>query len=412
LLAFIPLSHFNGDCVAKTIAFALSVIGVLLITTPPLMQSAPLYTRASSAVTEIKAFKSRSNSISQAAAPFTIAGTAKVVTRYADGNLSYSCTRGTYSIANRDCTGSDGDAHISLQAASNASEPGDTILIRSFSGTYRGSGESNLISARAGTSPSNRTLYQGYGRERPVVTGFDGQDNRDYIHIKNLIIDGNNEVDSLGIFGGRWLRIENVEIKNCGRHGILGPENSEFINLNVHHNGHNTADRNSPGTHGLYAAIGLLIDGGRYHNNRSYGIHCYPNCTNTTIRNLRVDHNGAAGIIISTGPGNVIYNVISDNNNGWGIAINSPNAVAYNLTLYNNHASDMEIGSGGSNVTVRDSIILGGIEGINSKSAALSNNITSGSASSLFMDVAKGNFQLRPMSRLKGIGADLSSAKY
>ena len=62
-----------------------------------------------------------------------------------------------------------------------------------------------------------------------------------------------------------------------------------------------------------------LFDGGRVHNNAGYGIHCYQDCGNTIIRNLRIDHNGSPGIIMAYKAGSQIYNVVADNNGGTGI---------------------------------------------------------------------------------------------
>jgi hypothetical protein len=73
-----------------------------------------------------------------ASASFTFAGLgiAKGVTHYADGQMSRNCTTGNYSIARRNCTGSDGNAYggvQGLQNAANATSAGDTVLIRGFS---------------------------------------------------------------------------------------------------------------------------------------------------------------------------------------------------------------------------------------------------------------------------------------
>ena len=154
-----------------------------------------------------------------------------------------------------------------------------------------------------------------------------------------------------------------------------------------------------------------LIDGGEYHNNFGYGIHCYPNCQNTTIRNLRVHHNGATGIIVASNAGNVVHNVVADNNRGVGIWLAASGAVAYNLTAYNNSGGDIMV-SNFANITIKDSIALNGISDRDGLGFIGSNNITSGSADSLFIDAANGNFQLKPTSTVQGVGADLSSLSY
>lgn len=49
---------------------------------------------------------------------------------YVDGSLPTSCSGATYSIANRDCTGTDGRGYRTGQAAVMVAVPGDTILMR------------------------------------------------------------------------------------------------------------------------------------------------------------------------------------------------------------------------------------------------------------------------------------------
>lgn len=65
---------------------------------------------------------------------------------YSDANLTEGCVK-TYSIANRDCTGNDGDAYNTIQKAASNLSPGDTLLIRE--GIYR---EQILLSSNEGTS--------------------------------------------------------------------------------------------------------------------------------------------------------------------------------------------------------------------------------------------------------------------
>lgn len=55
-------------------------------------------------------------------------------TYYADGNLVSDCTSSNYSIASRNCTGSDGNAYNTIQEAVTAAGASNTISVRS--GTY------------------------------------------------------------------------------------------------------------------------------------------------------------------------------------------------------------------------------------------------------------------------------------
>jgi len=65
---------------------------------------------------------------------------------YSDANLVEDCVE-MYSIANRNCSGNDGNAYQNIQKAANKLGPGDTLLIRA--GIYR---EQVLLSSNDGTS--------------------------------------------------------------------------------------------------------------------------------------------------------------------------------------------------------------------------------------------------------------------
>jgi hypothetical protein len=54
----------------------------------------------------------------------------RAATLYADNNLKADITNGSYSIASRDATGSDGNAYTAIQEAVRAMKPGDTLLLR------------------------------------------------------------------------------------------------------------------------------------------------------------------------------------------------------------------------------------------------------------------------------------------
>ena len=200
-----------------------------------------------------------------------------------------------------------------------------------------------------------------------------------------------------------------------GEQGLAGSICCELINLNVHDNGFNSDLCNVyPGQcHGAYIGDGNLIEGGEYHHNRGYGIHCYPSCGNVIIRNLRVHHNGSTGIIMGpSGSNSEIYNVVVDNNGG-GLWMAMDGLVAYNITAYNNWSFDI-FSSNYANHVLVDSIAIPNGIGFSSGGgfAELTNNITSGNASSLFVDAANGNFQLISTSTANNVGADVSALYY
>ena len=48
---------------------------------------------------------------------------------YVDKTLSSNCTSGNYSTSNRNCSGNDGNAYRTIQAAIDAMSPGDHIFM-------------------------------------------------------------------------------------------------------------------------------------------------------------------------------------------------------------------------------------------------------------------------------------------
>lgn len=82
--------------------------------------------------------------------------TATAATIYVDNQLSDDCI-GTYSIAQRDNSGSDGDAYDTIQEAANVVVAGDIVLIRG--GTYFQTIERLYIRDKVGTSESAKITY-------------------------------------------------------------------------------------------------------------------------------------------------------------------------------------------------------------------------------------------------------------
>jgi len=82
---------------------------------------------------------------------------------YVDNQLMDNCS-GDYSIANRDCSGSDGDAYVSVQVAADNAYTGDTVYIRN--GTYR---ESIRIPHEG--QANNLIIFKAYNNEDVIVDG-------------------------------------------------------------------------------------------------------------------------------------------------------------------------------------------------------------------------------------------------
>lgn len=131
------------------------------------------------------------------------ASTTSAATIYVDGQLSGDCN-GTYSVATRDGSGSDGDAYNTLAEAASIATAGDTVLIRG--GTYN----QQLRPAHSGTV-SGYITFRRYANETVTISlgeaiAIDISD-RDYIILDGLTVDES-----------RWLEAENAHhniIRNC-----------------------------------------------------------------------------------------------------------------------------------------------------------------------------------------------------
>ena len=108
-----------------------------------------------------------------------VSSVALATTRYVDGSLGADCTGGDYSIANRNCTGSDGNAYNTVQEGLNVTVGGDTLYIRdgTYSGDFSccGSGGTTVTNGTA----SSPTRILGYASETVTLNGTTGQTSPD-----------------------------------------------------------------------------------------------------------------------------------------------------------------------------------------------------------------------------------------
>lgn len=128
---------------------------------------------------------------------------------FVDGQLLQNCLAGNYSIANHDCSGSDGVAYKHPQEAAEIVNPGDTVLIRG--GTYkthaRSFGGTNVIWLKRSGQSGRSILFRPYGNESVV---FDGENKGITVYL-----------DGQGVSGGlNYIELVGLEIIN-GRKGVV-----------------------------------------------------------------------------------------------------------------------------------------------------------------------------------------------
>jgi hypothetical protein len=83
---------------------------------------------------------------------------------YVDGALDANCTTGNYSIVNRDCSGSDGDAYATIQEGVDASQPGEVVQVR-------GDIYHEQVDIQVNGTLANRITIQNYPGETPILEG-------------------------------------------------------------------------------------------------------------------------------------------------------------------------------------------------------------------------------------------------
>ncbi len=157
-------------------------------------------------------------------------------TLYVDKNLSATCN-GNYSVANRDCAGSDGIAYRTIDEAARQALAGDTVLIRN--GTYK----QTLRAWNSGVTSCPIT-FKRYGEEDVLITDtpgmselpegedsdVEGSDFCIYVYDKTNI-----EINGIRCEGvSRWARIINsrdITIQNSTFRGATCPGAQGSINI-------------------------------------------------------------------------------------------------------------------------------------------------------------------------------------
>lgn len=164
---------------------------------------------------------------------------------YVDGILGTDCTSGNYSITNRNCTGSDGNAYNNVNDVLALEAAGDTTYFRT--GTHTDP-NSDVALAASGTS-DNPITWRNYPGEAPILQFFLRVNNQDYRSFvgertnNRLVFDGNGATIDWGIYSNAGavigLTLTNVEVRyfvNSGVYINLGTDVS-ISGSYIHHIG-------------------------------------------------------------------------------------------------------------------------------------------------------------------------------
>ena len=236
---------------------------------------------------------------------------------YVDGKLSSDCPNRNYSIANRDCSGYDGNAYRTIQAAVNVAKAGDIVYIRE--NIYF----EKVLIARNGTI-NNPIIFQNYPDEKPVIDGNNktlpsgngliSLNDKDYIKIIGLTI-SNSKYYGIQAWGGcDNITIQKCEVLYSNHGGIIFESSSNIIvdSCEVHHN-------NDLGLSAWQEAITMT------------GVNSFE------VKNCKVHHNKEEGIDAKYGAINgSIHHNEAYSNNGPNIYVDGANHIEiYNNKVYN-----------------------------------------------------------------------------
>lgn len=350
---------------------------------------------------------------------------ANATTRYVDSTAG-ACT-GNYSIASRNCTGSDGNSYANTTTGLAATASGDTLYIRT--GTYT----ANILDTIPGGTVSGRTTISNYNSEivtiRPAGSTFViYMLGRQYVTIHGLILDGVNvSVDAIKVdTGSHNLIIEDCEIKNASHNigvNIQGLSNNGIIRRNLIHD--NALSAPSPDFgHGIYLqkGTGWLIEKNRLYHNGAYGLQIYPDNQGTTVRRNIIYDNGVITtpvsnvVLANTGhifEYNVIYNnAITDNQYGLRIQFGSTapaNTIVRHNTLYNAGTTGIYVASNATGIKLQNNLIIGSTTPIDNlgTNTTQTTNRTSGTAATIFTNTATFDLSLKAGSAAINSGTDL-----
>jgi hypothetical protein len=307
----------------------------------------------------------------------------------------------------------------------SALKPKDKLYIRG--GTYAEAINSNFQTIPTGTSWSDAPVIAAYPGETVVLRPDGGGEvvNLAHSYIQYVIFDGfvidaaNVSFAVSGWGGAHHVRFKNGVIKNASKSGVLLTQGSglssdyfEFINMKIHNNGSSLYD------HGLYIATSHnLVEGCDIYGNVGYGIHIYngtpgEQASHNVLRGNTIHHNAltdvsSAGIILSSGDGNIAYNnIIRNNSYGISVSFRATHSKVYNNVVYANTYYGIEVAAGSTAAQVKNNIVYENgwtILDIGS-STVMSTNMTT---DPLFVNPLAQDFRLQPNSLAINAGVTL-----
>ncbi len=305
---------------------------------------------------------------------------AMAATRYVDATAG-ACS-GTYSIANRNCTGSDGDSYASISTGLDVTKTaGDNLWIRAgtysatiVSADYTAGGTSWAVPITIGGCPAAVCGSDEY----PIINTTASQvlnltsPNNKYTWFTRLVLDGVNQAS--GDPNAQWvrwtadhIRFDDVEVKNAKFHGLAcieGADGSEVVGSRLHDIGNYVVGDNKGNA--LYWSCDLgLIELNEFHSNDYAAAWFNPGSSNIFRRNKIHDQRNLVNV---SGSYNLLYSNIAYDLTGGVMSVGfdcapatpcSKGTKAYGNTIYRQPVLAIEFGAfyGADDNEFRDNII-------------------------------------------------------
>ncbi len=346
-----------------------------------------------------------------------------------DRYVRNSCSNGinTYNPVADACITGSSLVYNSIANGISAMAPGDTLYIRS--GTYAVTISDSQFAGKSGTSYAAATKIRAYGTELVTINNisfagapgvntsyviFEADPTAHNFRVQNINV---GQAGNTGL--AQFIKFDGLEVVGSSTEAVIVGESASsdiwFTHMKV--SAPSTCNTGGPGPHGFYIqGPNVIVENSEVFSVAGYGIHNYDQvggrASNNIYRNNTIHNTGGNqgacpqstfGIGIVTGTNNLVYNNVLYNNQN-GMDIPASGTKVYNNTLYQNGVGypggliyPAIKDNAGSGQFIRNNLLVSNQNNsidISGSSATTSNNITSTSPATYFVNAGANNFNL------------------